>query len=384
MKIFVYFFMILTIHFIAGCSSLSLTNEITPTQLSFTTKTIMPPTEKTANTRTQSSTFTQTPSLTATTIYYPIFTPKPKWTLTPSLTSTPVPPLKPYSWISEPVLIEFNSWGGDGCCGILAPPMLILYSDGKLFQSNWIEINGENKLQVFYKQLSLREVCAFLNTIDQFGFFDYDPSTYRSPDSDNMPIDGAPHFVINVNAWRKKDITPYALGSYIYSEGTWEEDCPECPSLPPIPPSLRNTFNLLNNYPVEGAEIYNPDRIAVLIEQVDSDKKANEWPLTNPKLSDLFLRASQNTTTTGQELLITKDEARSVYDAVGQSIELYDGFLFHEGQLTYRLYVRPLLPFEAPAELDAIRSQIPSQSFENPGLPLSCKPSDGILPISDK
>ena len=318
---------------------------------------------------------------TATMIYFPIITPM---TLTPSLTSTAVPPLKPHGWISEPILVELNTWGGDGCCGIPTPPLLILYSDGRLFQSTFVEMNGEYRIQVFLRQLSQSEVCAFLNTIDQFGFFDYDPSTYRSPDSDYMPIDGAPHYVINVNAWRKKNITPYALGSYIYSEATWSEDCPECPSLPPIPPSLRNTYNLLENYPIEGAEIYNPDQIAILIERFDSEINTVEWPLSNPKLSELFTRASHNAAATGQELVLTDEEANLVFEAVNHSIDIYDGYLFNEGQQTYKLYVRPLLPFEAPADQYAIRSQIPSQGFENPSLPLSCKPSDGILTITSE
>lgn len=307
----------------------------------------------------------------------PTRTPTPTASVTP--TSSPVPPLVAHTWQAEPVLLQYKIYGGDGCCPHPGPPRLILYADGRLFQTIGTRINDEYRTQVLVQQLSPTNVCAILNTIDQTGFFDYDPATYVSPDSEYLPTDGASFWDITVNAWQTKTVSLYALGFFIAEEANWSETCPGCPRLPPIPPSLRNTYHLLHDYDLAQSEIYQPEQLALRIEDAGPGTFGELWPLAQPTLSDLYARFVESSAA-GQELVVEGAEAQTLYQVFQQSMDR-SGLPFHDGTHEYRVYLRPLLPYEAPTAPDAYHSVIPSANFENPTPTLQCTPADGVLPI---
>jgi hypothetical protein len=151
----------------------------------------------------------------------------PTGTPTSVLTSTPVPTLVAHEISQSEALVVLESYGGDGVCHpIPNTPELILFPDGELFINRF-----SYEQQVFLKQraqLSRQETCKLLNSIDQAGFFDYDPATYIS-DPVNWPlIMGMDTTRITVQTWRSNSVDLYGLDDFI-------DDCQGCdPSSFPV------------------------------------------------------------------------------------------------------------------------------------------------------
>ncbi len=149
----------------------------------------------------------------------PTRTPTPTPTVTPTPTPLPVAPLVAHDWTTEPVLLRFGQIGGDGADPLdYSLPSLILYSDGTLIYRQWAESSdGAGRLQLWQVDLDRQKICALLNTIDQAGFFDYDPKTYV-PEGQYLSFDGSSSTVIEVNAWRSKHISLYGLWVFLNDE----------------------------------------------------------------------------------------------------------------------------------------------------------------------
>jgi hypothetical protein len=138
-------------------------------------------------------------------------------TSSPTRTSTPQPPLVEHEWQPEWVLLSFNFTSGDGG-GDLRPPLapkFILYADGNLFVERFLEKGS----QFLVKKLERKEICQTLNTLDQIGFLDYDPSSYEF-------IGGGPYVMgaggvsIEVNSWKSHNGNYYILSRSLYDELT--------------------------------------------------------------------------------------------------------------------------------------------------------------------
>jgi hypothetical protein len=233
--------------------------------------------------------------------------------------------------------------------------------------------------KILTRQLERVEICQFLNTIDQAGFYDYDPSTYS--DSENFPIDGASTSYIQVNAWRSKSIALYGLHWFMQEDTSWYVPIKNSPPLPTILPALRNTHRLLYDYRVDKLEIYQPSRLALWVGEPRLPLRRNEgvpWPLQSPTLAELYAQSAIENDELGQSVVLRGDAAISVYKLFDESADVRN---FTDGERTYGIYARPLLPYEAPLGPGEVYSEIPSPIFPTPSFELSCQPSDGVLEI---
>ena len=105
-------------------------------------------------------------------------------------------------------------------------PDFILYSSGQL-----IVRQCDQDLCKFRTQtLARREVCSLLNTIDQLGFFDYDPGTFHSPS------EGGQATFIQVNAWRQAEVRISQLGRWLVDPNWFNKElnCSHCTEIPLI------------------------------------------------------------------------------------------------------------------------------------------------------
>ena len=312
-------------------------------------------------------TVTLIPSVTPTSRPLPSLTPLPP-TLTPTQTSTSVPELISHKWNPSQTLIIFDNFGGDGGSRfrMYLPPRLSLLWNGELFFTTW---DNKNNLYLVQSTILTPEgVCHLLNSIDQIGFFDYDPSTYISdPQNWHPPVMGAQSTYISIKAWRSKSVSLYGLDDFIneldFIKEAWK--CGDCPDLeiPTILPSLRNTYQLLDNYQPENVEIYTSNRLGVWVSSyADTSSKPIVWPINSIKLSSIV--PSEYRTNNSPDIILTGTKAKTLYGLFNKTINP-NGLSFSEGEQKYQVFVRPLLPNE----------YLPSPVI--PTATLSCSPSDG-------
>jgi hypothetical protein len=310
---------------------------------------------------------TLTPSRTPTPTRYmtPTLTPKPA-------TSTPVPSLVAHSWIPQTKLIEYNpTGGGDGGCMRLGnyPSRWTLYADGRMYV-----LHLDDKDQILMSQLSESSVCKLLNTIDQAGFFDYDPSTYlRDPIRWVPPYFGIGHINIEVIAWRSKSISISSPYYFLY-------DLPLTPTavntpsynqeFPTILPALRRTYDLIAGYQPEKFEVYQPERLGLWIKWINksSDDAPEPWPFNSINLSSVITPTMTGDFWNEPNLILEGAEAAKVFQFFDRSIPPCGKDVDEYGQ-EYYLFSRPLLPDEYTSKPDIKLA------------PISCSPADGVLPI---
>jgi hypothetical protein len=296
-----------------------------------------------------------------------IFTP----TANPTQTSTPVPALIAHEWVPSEPLIAFGGSGGDGGCGFegTLPFHFTLLSNGELYILDWSDDVGAYQFQTAV--LTRQNTCNLLNSIDQAGFFDYDSSTYINEPNWDPPIQGAGRAHISVQAWESNSVDLYGLGAFINQENeirkSWDE-CDNCPELqfPTILPSIRKTYQILANYDVSNLEIYQPTRIGLWVDAYADMDNAVVWPMKSVKLAQIV--SLQGHIDDNPNIILTGADAKEIYKLFNESINTC-GISVTEGEKTYRVFARPLLPTEYLEEPLALSAT------------LSCAPSDGWMEI---
>ncbi len=304
--------------------------------------------------------------------------PPPSATVTPTIgptqTSTAVSPLVTHRWNQSEPLITLDIYGGDGGCNFIGslPQRFTLMPDGSLYMLEFIGYT--DLLDLKANTLSRGSTCRLLNSVDQAGFFDYDPATYIPNPARWSPwIMGAGHTAISVQAWRSNAVDLYGVDAFIGTQEYYErtgEPCPLCRHegmFPTILPALRNTYKLLSGYKPEGLRVYVPVRVGVWIAPgMDADKwDAVDWPLQSPSVADLaLLPADPNGAPVA---ILTGTKAVEVEKMFNQKINIC-GMVVMNGFDIYRVFARPLLPNEYPSK-------------PLPRVSLSCSPSDGVLPM---
>jgi len=224
----------------------------------------------------------------------PTRTPEPTWTpwLTitpvPSPSSTPQPPLQAHTFPVHTVLASLWIGGGDGAF-VENPPEMLLYGDGLLVvrstkhETSW-NLDGQLKGRI----LSRQEICRLLNTIDQSGFFDYDPASFGE-----LMTDGASSGNIAVNAWRTNSTGQQYLWKWVYEGTDWYvEECrinqSECIPPPTILPALSSTYKLLNEYDPGGLQPLPVESLLIWLVDPWSDEPGKTWPIETPSLHQLY------------------------------------------------------------------------------------------------
>lgn len=310
------------------------------------------------------ATYTKLPAVTTS---EKIFTP----TINPTPTSTPVPALIAHEWTPNDPLITFGGSGGDGGCGFenTLPFQFTLLSNGEVYILDWSEDLSSYQLKVAV--LSRQNTCNLLNSIDQAGFFDYDPSTYINEPNWHPPIQGAGRTHISVQAWKSNSVNLYGLGAFINQENEIRQalsECSTCPEsqFPNILPSIRKTYQILGNYDVPNLEIYQPARIGLWVDLDTGPENALAWPIESVQLSRVILHQKDNKSS--PNIILTGLEAKAAYQLFNNNINVC-GINVIEGEKTYRVFARPLLPNEYLTEA-IIQSET-----------ISCSSSDGWMEI---
>lgn len=327
-------------------------------------------------TRPPTVTPTATPTLT------PSLTPQPSLTLT----STPVPPLQAHEWLPEVVLIQVDQRGGTRSNSHFAiPPEFILYADGRLFLTDSLGEANSGYTQLLTKKLERQEVCSLLNTIDQNGFFDYEPDGYNEKAVGHLVQDATSN-LIQVNAWRSNQVNLLGLSSFLSNEQSfWNAwiagQCPDCTNYPEVSPALRKTYQLLDSYRPLDLKVYQPQRLAIWVYNRlarAGAPTAPNWPLRSPTLAKLYERTSTCPGNPyGKSEILREEAAQDVYRLFSQPAQ--DGLTFIEGEFTYKVYTRPLLPMEGAPGCNALYSKIPDPGLTVEPETLHCRPSDGVI-----
>ena len=310
----------------------------------------------------------------------------PTFTITP--TSTPQPPLVEHERSPELVVVSMRFSPGDGGGGIgdLGPPPFILCSDGNLFMLNWLKLDDGYRVQVLTKKLDRLELCRHINTLDQIGYLDYEPSDYSFIGGKSLVI-GPPSTFITVNTWKSSSGSYYGLSFYLENDIVKEYYGQN--GYPIISLALQNAYDFLGQYPSHGLEVYNPGRVVLWIvpaeyyESVDILATIPTWQLKSPSLKTLIERADTDTYDENiKSIILDGDEAKSVYAYFGNSMvtRVFEQEMPDGTKRYYALHVRPLWPYELPGDYGGM-SQIPAPDSPKPNFKLTRYPSNGILPI---
>jgi hypothetical protein len=295
-------------------------------------------------------------------------------TFTSTLTTTPeptqVPTLEAQTWVTDNPLVMSYGSSGDGCCQHPWPPEFVLYSDGQLF----IWAQTEQGSQLLTKQLARQEVCAFLNTVDQLGFYDYNQETYQidryGQKIEYFSIEGSNTQHISINAWRSNAVSLYGLRSYLNADPSIF-DLPKGSFFqsPIILPALKNTFLLITSYMPSDMEIFQPEFLEVwLIGSEISGENTRTWPVEEPSLEYLINNAQADesynnwTGQSSRKIVLAGSTAREVFDLFSQKL---DSQVFTDGKNTVEIIALPVLPYTDGYE----ESPTPSS--------MHCAPSDG-------
>jgi hypothetical protein len=350
----------------SGCNQATATPTVVVQQLPPTsTSTPRPTATKTPTPRSFfTNARTRIASLTPTQTVIPTLTPTPK----------PVPTLVAHEWTTDPILLRFGEVDGDGAFLFESSlPSLILYSDGTLIYKEWQRVSSDDiRIKLWQVNLSRQQICSLLNSIDQTDFFNYDPSTYL-PKGKYLPFDGASDTAIEVYAWQSKQISIYGLSIYLDDKSSVADALVYSGSAtkPYIPAALRETYKLLTHFRPDGATTYQPNRLAIRINDPAIYTRGQSWPLTSTKIIDLYNRSDS-----GRNLVIaTGPESTAIYEVFDNS---FGDKVFDAAPHFFLVTVRPLLPYEQP---EFKHSYNPIDTPPDLRRPMSCAPNDGILPI---
>lgn len=299
--------------------------------------------------------------------------PKPTTAELPTITL----PQEIHEWEPENVLIYYAFSDVKD----LPPPIrfkFILYADGQvfIFREDYKSFIGEtdNYTQILTKQLDNQEVCALLNTIYITGFFDYDESNYKFSENNQ---EGSVTEYIQVNSWESKSVELYGLGNAIEDAARFSVD-----------ESMVNTYKTINNYSIDGFEIYQPEKLAIwAVPLPDWHGKTYEWALQSPSLADIAQPDKNELlyiySNPGKSTILEGDAAKVIYNAFDQSVVDW-GLPFSENGVNYLVLAIPLLPYQSAPPEGEFCAPIPSPEFPKPEFSLTCNASDGIIEKSNQ
>ena len=329
------------------------------------------------------ATLTIAPSFTITFFPYPIpsqvpprtASPLPLFTFTPGPSPTPTrqSTLESHTFQAPALLIMAGTRDLDLRTPFGTSLNFLLLGDGTLIVRDCTkDICSYNS-----EALNQQQVCSLMNTIDQAGFFDYDPSTFVSPQESTHKV------FIQVNAWRFQAIEQDQLDQWLQNPSWLDTQlhCKNCVQNPIILPALANTYYLLQDYRPAGLKIYQPQQMGLWLSSPWVIGTPVPWTLASPSLSDLYHRSLCQSGDQNQAVILSGEEASQVSELINQV--LTDGYapIFTDGNLTLQLSNQWLLPYENPATCSNSTPQAtlimpPAQSIT-----YSCSPADGLIPV---
>ncbi len=274
-------------------------------------------------------------------------------TVVPTPTSTPVPPLVAHEWSqSESLLIFARSRGGlpPGFWGSY-PVDFTLLPNGELYL---LKKNGDLGYVILATTLSRQATCYLLNSIDQAGFFDYDPLSYYMEDGRYNPMPGGVTDMggtcISVQAWRTNSVGLYAFTGSLQAQAEDQLKGTPPPGFPVILPAIRDTYTLLDDYVVspDTLHLLKPERLGVWLfgaGEPAGTRDPIEWPLSTHALAAQQSAQWGGPTGGPPAMILTGEDGARVFDALGETLYV-NGTLVREGDKLYWVFARPLLPNE--------------------------------------
>jgi hypothetical protein len=275
-------------------------------------------------------------------------------------------------WLPEPILIQAGTIHDLKIDPFDRDPSFVLYANGLLIQKKC----DSSSCQYLTASLNMRQTCSLLNTIELYGFFDYDPSSYQTP------LAGGEITYLEVTSWRNQHIALYQLKDWL-EDPDWLDrllGCDDCRKPPEIKPALSETYWLLEDLEIPGAVVYQPPSLALWLSEPQLAGDPQDWALSTPSLNRLVSMSQCPSEDQHQAVILTGTEAESVASYINQVIN--QGFppIFKENGGLYQVATRWLLPYERAAGCGESTNQFPSADIPAATEMLSCRFSDGIIP----
>lgn len=258
-------------------------------------------------------------------------------TLLPTITSVssptatpiplPLPPMQPFPtatpdyhiYDTKPIFLLYGGYGGDGGSDTdpffgRDTPLLVIYADGQLLirQGEW----GERAF--FEAQLTPNEMCALQQRIEATGFLEPHEEYYIQREGS----DGAGSAIVQVEDTYYNFYAPDT--QYLVAD-------------------LANGLNLIRGYrPSTPLVTYIPSYLILWIEPIDLDDQdtpPTAWPTNLPSLAELWTDHSQPIFQVGDGLV------EPIFSLFSHQLSEK---IFQEGNETYVMIARPILPHETP------------------------------------
>lgn len=201
-----------------------------------------------------------------------------------------------------------------------ATPTFVLYADGRVVVVRSCYTVECEKHMILESHLGPEEVCEVLQSIESYGYFDFDMASYHG-----LGMTDAGTTWIAVNSWHTRTVSAYALGGAINQNLN-------------VPEGLAKTFKRLESFDLPLAKPYRPSRVAVMVTKTEFSPEMPNWPLSTPTLSELIRSVNQAT----GYLTLEGQPAQQIYDLIGENVMQ----AFQENGVAYRVTPRPMLPLE--------------------------------------
>jgi sugar lactone lactonase YvrE len=250
----------------------------------------------------------------------------------PSLSTIPMQPAADERWLASPVLIMLYPAPGfvEQRWAWSTMPELVVYADGTVIVARERFDYGTMVRSVAMATIGPDEICTILRMIESAGFFAMNPGDYVAPTTLHEET-----IVMTVAAWRSQAVEAYGLHTAMTAPAASE-------TTPVVPGPLADTYAFLSRYDPSGAQPYQPEQVAVLIEPVAEEEAddlvAPEWSVPEVSLRDLAPKPGEREA----EVVLTGPQAAAVSTRLGQKYSQP----FTENGSKYDVSVRPLLPLE--------------------------------------
>jgi hypothetical protein len=293
---------------------------------------------------------------------------------------TPTPSVTPVidrthgfrEWFPAPILIQAGVIHDLKRDPFDRDPSFILFADGTLIKKSCSSLSCDYTSV----KLNLKQICALMNTIEEYGFFDYDPSSYQPS------VAGGEITYIEVSAWLNQSIALYQLKDWL-EDPNWLErllKCDGCKSSPKIEPALSNTYWLINSFSAQGAETYHPQQLALWLSTPELGGNPVDWALSSPSLSRLAEMSRCPDASQRQAVALNGEEAETVASYINQVTNQGLSPIFAENSRVYQVSTRWLLPYEQAAGCGSSTNQFPSLEIPQATRLMTCRVSDGLIP----
>jgi hypothetical protein len=205
--------------------------------------------------------------------------------------------------------------------GLTEEPLLVIYTDGTMIASRF----GDSKIRT--KVLNTKEVCSFINRLDDLGFNELEDS--RSTEETNPLYDfGSKYQAVDEGRFATLTVNLTSPKSVSFFE----------PYQKFLARPMRKVMEFVETYNPGGFKTYQPDRLILFVQKgraadVEKTVRTREWVLETPVLQELA-----NVPYT----FLEGEQAMNVYVLLTK----YGTPIYLENDIEYTVTMRLLFPHE--------------------------------------